>query len=345
MPLELSTVKRRLQDHLQEGLLIVVGSGLSAAEGIPGMWPLAEHLNREIPPRLAAAPDPAWGVVAAALDAGDNLEVAMGKANLLSATVEMIVAETAQLISAKERNVFAKVLAGERELPFTPFVKHLFKAGKKFHLITTNYDRLIEFAAEAAEIGVDSRFFGYLHGRSDPKRSADAHRVSYFSGRTPAFRSLPCLCVHKPHGSLDWFKVGEKIVRCPIETGAVPMIITPGAAKYRESFRVAFDAQRTAGNQAASTANRLLFIGYGFNDDHLEQYLCPNLRLTKPTVIVTEKLTCNALKVINNSKGTDVIALCATPKSDWTLIVNQDGEKLTVAEQLWNLEGFNKGVL
>jgi hypothetical protein len=96
MPLELSAVKRRLQDHLREGLLIVVGSGLSAAEGIPGMWPLAEHLKREIPPRLAAAPDPAWGVVVSALDAGDNLEAAMGKADLLPTTVEMIVAETAQ---------------------------------------------------------------------------------------------------------------------------------------------------------------------------------------------------------------------------------------------------------
>lgn len=56
MPLDLSAVKRRLQDHLQEGLLIVVGSGLSAAEGIPGMGLLAEHLKREIPPRLTNAP-------------------------------------------------------------------------------------------------------------------------------------------------------------------------------------------------------------------------------------------------------------------------------------------------
>jgi hypothetical protein len=345
MPLDLSTVKRRLQDHLQEGLLIVVGSGLSAAEGIPGMWLLAEHLKREIPPRLAAAPDPAWGVVAAALDAGDNLEAAMGKADLLPATVEMIVVETAQLISAKERNVFAKVLAGERELPFTPFVKKLFKAGKKFHLITTNYDRLIEFAAEAAEIGVDSRFFGYLHGRSDPKRSADAHRESYFSGKNSQFRGLPCLFVHKPHGSLDWFEVGGKIVRCPVEAGRVPVIITPGADKYQKSFRLAFDDQRTSGNHAASHANRLLFIGYGFNDDHLEQYLCPDLKLTKPTVIVTQALSDNALKVIKNSKETEVIALCAAPGTGWTRVVNQDGEELTVTEQLWNLEGFNKGVL
>ena len=288
MPLELSTVKRRLQDHLQEGLLIVVGSGLSAAEGIPGMASLAEHLKREIPPRLAAAPDPAWGVVAAALDAGDNLEAAMGNANLLSATVEMIVAETAQLISAKERNVFAKVLAGERELPFTPFVKHLFKAGKKFHLITTNYDRLIEFAAEAAEIGVDSRFFGYLHGRSDPKRSADAHRVFVlFWQELPLSEACrACASISRTAVSTG-LKLGRRLSVVRLKPEECRSSLRRGRPSIRESFRVAFDDQRNAGNRAASTANRLLFIGYGFNDDHLEQYLCPNLKLTKPTVIVT----------------------------------------------------------
>jgi len=309
------------------------------------MGRLAEHLKREIPSKLASTPDPAWGVVAAALDKGDNLEVAMGKADLLPTTVEIIVWETAQLISAKERDVFAKVLAGKRELPFTPFVKKLFKAGKKFHLITTNYDRLIEFAAEAAGVGVDSRFFGYLHGRSDSKRSADAHRESYISGKSSLFRGLPCLFVHKPHGSLDWFDVGGKIVRCPVEVGRAPVIITPGADKYQKSFRLAFDDQRNSGNRAASQANRLLFIGYGFNDDHLEQYLCPDLKLTKPTVIVTQTLSDNALKVIMNSKETEVIALCAAPGTGWTRVVNQNGEELTVTEQLWNLEGFNKGVL
>jgi hypothetical protein len=191
--LDLSRVKRQLQDHLQEGLLIVVGSGISIAEGISGMRLLAEHLKREIPLKLAIEPDPAWDIAVSAVDAGDNLEIAIGKVNLRSTTVEAIVALTSRSILAAERKVFERVLSRERELPFTPFVKHLFKAGRRFHVITTNYDRLIEMAAEAAEIGVDSRFDGYLHGRSDPKGSADAHRESYISGRNSLFRNLPCL--------------------------------------------------------------------------------------------------------------------------------------------------------
>jgi SIR2-like domain len=270
----------------------------------------------------------------------------MGKVTLNPTTVDAIVATTASLISTKEREVFERVLNGNKVLPFTVFVKHLFKAGPRFHLITPNYDRLVEFATEAAQIGVDSRFFGYLHGRTDPKRSADAHRESYISGKTSSFRPCPSLCVHKPHGSLDWYEVDGKIVRCPIMIDKVPIIITPGASKYRESFRWAFDDQRAAGNRAATSATRLMFIGYGFNDDHLEQYLCPGFRLTKPSVIITKDLSANALKVIQNSQGTDVKALCAVSNTDRrTRIVTSSGEELIVDECLWNLESFNKGVI
>lgn len=346
MALELSEIKRQLQDHLQEGLLLVVGTGLSIAEGIPGMAQLSEHLKAEIPAKIAHCPDTGWSQVVKALTAGDNLETAMGKTNLNASSVDAIVATTATFVSAKERDVFERVLNGTRVLPFTIFAKHLFKAGPKFHLITPNYDRLIELATEAAQVGVDSRFFGYLHGRPDPKRSADAHRESFFSGKNAHFRPCPSLCVYKPHGSLDWYEVNGKIVRCPVATDRVPIIITPGATKYRESFRWAFDDQRAAGNRAATNATRLMFIGYGFNDDHLEQYLCPGFQLTKPSVIITKELSANAIKVIKNSRGADVKALTAVSNADLrTRIVTSSSEDLVVDECLWNLEGFNKGVI
>lgn len=345
MALELSSVKRQLQDHLQEGLLLVVGTGLSIAEGIPGMWLLGEHLKAVIPSRLLA-PDPAWNDVVAALDAGDHLEAAMGKTNLHYKTVDAIIEETAKLILKKELEVFAQVISSAKTLPFTTFVKHLFKGGRKFHLITPNYDRLVELATEAAGIGVDTRFTGNLFGYSDPKRSADAHRESYIAGKSRALRPIANLCIHKPHGSLDWFDVGGKIVRCPINTGKTPIIITPGASKYRESFRRAFDDHRTSGNQSVAEATRLMFMGYGFNDDHLEQYLCPDLKLTKPTVIMTKELSDNALKAIAHSRGTQVIALSAVSGSDpRTRISTSDGEEIIVDEELWHLDGFNKGVI
>jgi hypothetical protein len=89
-----------------------------------------------------------------------------------------------------------------------------------------------------------------------------------------------------------------------------------------------------------------MFMGYGFNDDHLEQYLCPNLTLTKPTVIMTKGLSGNAKKVIANSSGTQVIALSAVSETNLrTRISTSLGEELIVDEELWHLEGFNKGVI
>ncbi len=346
MALNPSDLKRQLQDHLQEGLLLIVGTGLSIAEGIPGMGPLAEHLKTEIPRRIAMTPDKAWADILTALNSGDHLEAAMAKTTLKPETVDAIVATTAALIAAKEKDVFEQVLTGRRVLPFTVFAKHLFKAGRRFHAITPNYDRLIELAAEAAHIGVDSRFFGYLHGRPDPKRSADAHRESYIVGRSSQFRPRQSLCVYKPHGSLDWHEVDGNIVRCPVAVNRVPLIITPGASKYRASFKWAFDDQRSAGNRAASSATKFMFIGYGFNDEHLEQYLCPSLRLTKPSVIVTRDLSANGLKVLQNSRGTDVKALTAVSSTDLrTRISTSAGEECVVDECLWTLEGFNKGII
>ena len=303
MTLELSKVKRLFQDHLQEGLLLIVESGLSIAEGIPGMAILAEHLKKKISPEFVPELDLAWNKVIAALDGGEHIESAMSEITLNESTVKAIVQETALFILAKEREVFESVLSGRRVLPFTTFVKHLFKGGKRFHLITPNYDRLIELASEAAEIGVDSRFFGYIHGRSDPKRSADSHRESYFVGKNSSFRSLPCLCVYKPHGSLDWFEIGQKVVRCPMDVGKVPLIITLETSKYQKSFRSAFDDQRNSGNRVTTQATRFMFIGYGFNDDHLEEYLCPELKLMRLTLILRKNLSDNVRRVVANSMG------------------------------------------
>lgn len=346
MGLILTEVKKRIQDQLQEGLLIVVGTGPSVAEGIPGMWALAEYLKSIVPGRLGSTPDDGWNQVVSALDSGINLEAAMTEIRLQAATVDIIVEETAKLICEKERTVFEKVLSGDHVLPFTVFARHLFKAAKRFHLITPNYDRLIELATEAAGIGVDTRFFGHLYGASNAKRSADAHRESFYSGRNAAFRDTPCLCLHKPHGSLDWFDVKGRIVRCPVDCGRTPIIITPGTSKYRESFRWAFDDQRSAGNKAVTASTRYMFIGYGFNDDHLEQYVCPNLVLSKPTILVAKDLTANARQVVANSTNTEVIALSAVSPTDLrTRIATSDGQELVIDEELWNLAGFNEGVL
>ena len=50
--MDVGKLKQRLQDHFTDGLVTVVGAGLSVAEGIPGMDALADHLQRNVPDRL-----------------------------------------------------------------------------------------------------------------------------------------------------------------------------------------------------------------------------------------------------------------------------------------------------
>ena len=50
--MELDSIKQIIQDFFQENTLTVVGSGLSAAEGIPGMSALSNELQSKIPQLL-----------------------------------------------------------------------------------------------------------------------------------------------------------------------------------------------------------------------------------------------------------------------------------------------------
>lgn len=50
---ELDDLKKWLQTIFTDKLVIIVGSGLSCAEGLPSMWHLGEKLKQEIPSKIS----------------------------------------------------------------------------------------------------------------------------------------------------------------------------------------------------------------------------------------------------------------------------------------------------
>lgn len=62
--LSLGEIKKRLQNHLKDDLAIIIGSGLSCAEGLPGMNDLAKHLSEVIPPHLSESDKILWDSIA-----------------------------------------------------------------------------------------------------------------------------------------------------------------------------------------------------------------------------------------------------------------------------------------
>ena len=86
--------------------------------------------------------------------------------------MEAIIVElTANLILNAEMAVIEEVVSGERTLRFSRLLAHMLKPNTGIPVVTTNYDRLIEIAAEAVGLGVDTLFVGQHVGHLDSKRS------------------------------------------------------------------------------------------------------------------------------------------------------------------------------
>jgi len=109
-----------VQQQFSDGLAIVIGSGLSTAEGMPGMVELASHLDasaHDLPP----GSDKWWADVKALLDSGQGLEAALLKFAPSDVQEQWIVKKTVNLLLPAERRVIGEVFAGVRELKLTSF--------------------------------------------------------------------------------------------------------------------------------------------------------------------------------------------------------------------------------
>jgi hypothetical protein len=299
---ELHELKQRLQHRFTDGLLVIVGSGMSASMGLPTMWALGEHLRREVPKHLTDDCVKAWDEVEARLASGIDIESALSDVRPESGLVRVVVDETARIIIEAEERAIQRTCAGDVDFAFRRLIPHLMVGSGSTTIVTTNYDRLIEFAAEIQDISVDTGFCGGCFGRLNPKRTRDG--LSSFVHPSskkgiPIKRQLrQHIALYKPHGSVDWFLHEGNPVRCVVPLASERLMITPGTSKYRKGYDSPFDYHRSAANRAIDLASGFLVIGYGFNDDQLETHLRPQLAAGKPCLILTKSLTAKAQHVV-----------------------------------------------
>ena len=102
-----------VQGHFTDGLALVIGSGLSAAEGMPGMPAIAGFLS--IGAKTLAGSDlPLWAQIQTVLDAGEGLEAALLKHAPSRSLEEWIVTKTCGFLLPKERQVIGEAIRGSR---------------------------------------------------------------------------------------------------------------------------------------------------------------------------------------------------------------------------------------
>lgn len=344
--MQLHDLKIRLQQHMSDGLLTVVGSGLSCAEGLPSMGELADHLCTVIGPELDGADATAWSEIKP-LIREKGLEAALLEKAPTAMLETAISLATGCLVGQCEQRVVAEVFTGLRTLRLTRLLRHMLKPSTGIPIVTTNYDRLVELGAEEAGIGVDTMFVGRFVGSFNEKES----RLSFcrdvsLKGKRVTCHYQPRALVYKPHGSLDWYLRNGKPVHYGGDLpGVQRLIITPGQNKFRNGYESPFDHHRSRANEAIDRASRFLVLGYGFNDDHLETHLSPAITGGKPTLLITHTLSEKGKALASGHANVMAVEFACESGTDGTRIFLDRSAYFFPGLELWDLNSFITEVL
>lgn len=344
--MDMSVVKARLQQHFSDGLVMIVGSGLSCAEGLPGMAELADYLCENVGSDITSEDVPEWEAILPLIKS-EGLEAAFLKKPPTANIEKLIATLTADLIGRKERDTISDVFEGGRQLRLTRLIAHILKPKSGIPVVTTNYDRLIEVAVEEAGIGADTMFVGKFAGvlNETESRLSFCRKVT-LKRRNVVYSYSPRALIYKPHGSLDWYLRGGRPVS---HSGRLPnasrLIITPGKNKFRNGYDSPFDVHRSRANEAIDRAKRFLILGYGFNDDHLETHLTPAIQEGRPTLIITYKLSSIAEALAKSNAN--VIAIDRFEKNGdcGTRLIFEKEEIFLLGVCIWDVHSFVTEVL
>jgi hypothetical protein len=326
--------QKQAQDYYSKAPLIILGSGASAAHGMSGMWALAKHLTAQTDiSGLSAGEIGTWKNFCEVLDSGIDLEAALHRVAVTEELNSRIIKATWSLINAEDIHIFNESLQNQAMFPLSRLLRHMLKSSlSKLNIVTTNYDRLAEYACDQERI---HHYTGFTHGffrqLAVPNEINSARRVN----------------IWKVHGSLDWFKSPlEDIVALSniqgVPANYKPEIVTPGTQKYQTTHLEPYRSIINNADQAITAANSYLCIGYGFNDEHIQPKLMARCqRQNTPITIITYALSEAAKKLITDGKAQNYIAIERGATNDQSIVYSSlDRTPVTVEKNLWSLEGY-----
>lgn len=136
----------------------------------------------------------------------------------------------------------------------------------KAAIVTTNYDRLTEYAADGVGATTVTGFEGSLI------KKLELPSIPLKTKRTRARERI--VDIWKVHGSLDWFVAPDgTIVAFPltqtIPNDFQPLIVPPGKEKYSSTHDEPYRTIIAEADKAFVQAGAYLCVGYGFNDEHI----------------------------------------------------------------------------
>lgn len=331
------TVAAFAQLYLQSVPCMVVGTGATIPHGLPSMGGLAQHIREVVTP--GDGEHPTWTSFLQELDVDGDLERALQAVEVSESLVDQVVRETWQLVNAADLRMLAALVPDRNLLPLSRYLRFLLRtATPQIDVITTNYDRMIEYAADAVRSPAYDGFSPGLVRHFDlsaersPARSEWPHR--------------PAIRVWKVHGSLDWFSgpLDEPVsvpLQAEIPAALQPLIVTPGVSKYRKTHAEPFRTVMTEADAALSRASCFLCIGYGFNDEHVQPRLVQQVRHRgAPVVVVTRTLSAAGRELLLSGEIERFLIIERCDSGSRVYHPGSPAGHTIAGRDFWSLDGF-----
>jgi NAD-dependent SIR2 family protein deacetylase len=316
-----------IEKTIKSNPVFIVGSGLSAGAGISTMGQLASYLVKnvcidgflqqdineweEIKYRLSVENK---GLEEALQDSGESIS------DLL---IREIIQQTWCCISNDEQKLILDISNNVDPTGFVRYFNNLKNSNNNvIHVITTNYDHIIEWSASSSGWRIWDGFHEGAIGSplSVSELNKRMKRVTII-GKNIINTKDPHLRIYKPHGSLSWFKypygnikkvqgIGSHLLPMLGKVRITPTIITPGIGKYLETHREPYNNVLSEMKNVLNNSNALVFLGFGFNDLHIQASFDAVLRNDSiPKIILAMGLTDNLMELISSQKIKNFIAV------------------------------------
>ena len=321
-----------LQGYLENSPLIVLGSGASMPYELPSMGGLADEIKKSD----TVISDPNYNAFCTAVD-NSGLEGAIDAVNLLPETLREIRRVVWETVNEKDCLYFDQHPIDPPTALVELIRKVLAPTPNKVSIVTTNYDRLAEYAADGAGATTVTGYEGSLIKKLELSSSLLKTR------RTRARERV--VDIWKVHGSLDWFQAPDGTsVALPlartIPNNFQPLIIPPGKEKYSSTHDEPYRTIIAEADNAFVQAGAYLCVGYGFNDEHIQPKLLTQISKGKPIVILARTMTPACKKHIVEAEVSKYL-IFEFADSTHTKVYGKGWEEVYEG-QYWLLDNFMK---
>ncbi len=342
--MELEDVAKLAQNYLRDVPVLVLGSGASIPFGLPSMWTLSQKLVEDIKFEQKVDKE-IWELFKAELETSHDLEKALHDIEINDTVLNKVINTTWKIINNDDLIFFDSFLQ-ERNLPLSRLLNRFTTtASCRMSIITTNYDRLIEYACAKIDAKVFTGFTYNFPGKFVSTIS-EVPSIS-FPNQT---RQID---IWKVHGSIDWFQSTKNnsciwIPQCKkVPENYRPAIVTPGTTKYKQTHNDPFRTIMTNADKVIASASTFMCVGYGFNDEHVQPKLIERVKnFGVPLVLLTKKIS-ESTKTIFLNGNIEKFLLIEEGESGGSKLYHKnalEGEEI-LDYSIWNLEIFNKKIL